>query len=295
VPGWIIDHVIRRDERSVVVAARRIDRASDEPDRRPAPVVYATSVIAGRDHDEALSHEISRCHGEVDDAGPEVIPLGERGTAFVLTPDAYHRVTGRRHTVHDVVPQGATPPLESPLPLHLPRPLPRRLEPPLPRRVRTRGARPRVRRLWLCGCAGAALAAVTFAVLSTAHSDRTNDVTSTPRLTWDARTAIATVDDGTSDRRYRLGEVGDQVELGDLDGDGQATPVLYRPSTGELWAFDAWAVAEGAASARLLRVDTIDGTLHIEHVGGRDLTVVHRRDTTSAPEAASAAPAPHAR
>lgn len=43
--------------------------------------------------------------------------------------------------------------------------------------------------------------------------------------------------DGVS---YAVGEQGDQVALGDWDCDGRVTPALARPSTGEVFVFDAW-------------------------------------------------------
>jgi hypothetical protein len=43
--------------------------------------------------------------------------------------------------------------------------------------------------------------------------------------------------------RWSLGEEGDRVALGDWDCDGEATPALLRPATGDVFAFDAWAEA----------------------------------------------------
>ncbi len=43
--------------------------------------------------------------------------------------------------------------------------------------------------------------------------------------------------------RWSLGEEGDHVALGDWDCDGQATPALLRPATGDVFVFDGWAAA----------------------------------------------------
>lgn len=39
---------------------------------------------------------------------------------------------------------------------------------------------------------------------------------------------------------YRVGEAGDVAGVGDWNCDGQATPALVRPDTGELFVFDGW-------------------------------------------------------
>lgn len=41
-------------------------------------------------------------------------------------------------------------------------------------------------------------------------------------------------------RRYAVGSEGDQVALGDWTCDGQPTPAVLRPSTGEVMIFDRW-------------------------------------------------------
>lgn len=59
-------------------------------------------------------------------------------------------------------------------------------------------------------------------------------------LTWSVEEAVLYVgnDDAT---RYAFGEPGDVAVLGDWDGDGVATPGIYRPSTGSTHLFDRWA------------------------------------------------------
>ena len=40
---------------------------------------------------------------------------------------------------------------------------------------------------------------------------------------------------------FAVGEPGDELLVGDWDCDGRATPGLYRPATGAVFLFDAWA------------------------------------------------------
>lgn len=42
-------------------------------------------------------------------------------------------------------------------------------------------------------------------------------------------------------RRFAVGEAGDEATVGDWDCDGEATVVLLRPATGEVFTFAAWA------------------------------------------------------
>lgn len=59
--------------------------------------------------------------------------------------------------------------------------------------------------------------------------------------------------DGTT---YRLGRPGDRPVLGDWDCDGEVTPVLLRPSTGDVISFDRWARSrESLAGRPVQRVD----------------------------------------
>lgn len=48
----------------------------------------------------------------------------------------------------------------------------------------------------------------------------------------------------TEDGRFQVGEEGDLVVVGDWDCDGSATPVLVRPSSGDVFVFDRWATTE---------------------------------------------------
>jgi hypothetical protein len=53
---------------------------------------------------------------------------------------------------------------------------------------------------------------------------------------------------------YELGRPGDLTAVGDWDCDGRATPALVRPSTGEVFVFDAWAGADEAVTVRAATV-----------------------------------------
>jgi hypothetical protein len=65
-------------------------------------------------------------------------------------------------------------------------------------------------------------------------------------LGWDAEERILSVPtDGAEPVRYRLGEPGDQLVVGDWDCDGRDTPGLYRPVSGEVFTFDGFAGAGG--------------------------------------------------
>ncbi len=66
----------------------------------------------------------------------------------------------------------------------------------------------------------------------------------TRMVSWDPVSARATVWWPEGVRRYAFGQPGDQLVLGDWDGDGRATPALYRPSTGETFTFAGWAESD---------------------------------------------------
>jgi hypothetical protein len=56
------------------------------------------------------------------------------------------------------------------------------------------------------------------------------------------------------DQRYRIGQPGDEVVLGDWDCDGTATPALLRPTTGEVFVFPRWATTGTLSVAPSARV-----------------------------------------
>ncbi|MGZ4728670.1 MAG: protein kinase domain-containing protein, partial [Acidimicrobiales bacterium] len=62
-------------------------------------------------------------------------------------------------------------------------------------------------------------------------------------LWWPDRAEAERPDPSGARRRFALGQPGDQLLLGDWDGDGRDTPALYSPSTGAVTRFDGWARA----------------------------------------------------
>lgn len=75
-----------------------------------------------------------------------------------------------------------------------------------------------------------------------------------PSVVWDSGTARLEVRRPNGVAHYGLGQPGDEVELGDWDCDGVATPLLRRPSTGEAWRYDGWPTADHPVEA--IAVDT---------------------------------------
>jgi hypothetical protein len=74
-------------------------------------------------------------------------------------------------------------------------------------------------------------------------------------IEWWPLRAVAEIVEGPATGRFRLGQRGDDLLLGDWDGDGHAEPALYRPTTGELFSWSAWPV-DGAATPSTSRRDT---------------------------------------
>ncbi len=72
-------------------------------------------------------------------------------------------------------------------------------------------------------------------------------------------------------RRFAAGVDGDQVLVGDWDCDGQATPALLRPASGEVFVFTTW--AEPGTPAMAPRVAVVPG--------GATLAAEPRGDTPS--------------
>ena len=66
--------------------------------------------------------------------------------------------------------------------------------------------------------------------------------------------------------RWRVGEPGDLVAVGDWDCDGTATPAVVRPATGRLYLFDAWATEDATTTAAPGPVVPA-GVTHIDAVG----------------------------
>lgn len=105
---------------------------------------------------------------------------------------------------------------------------------------------PAVRRLVFSAAAAAGVAVVVAlaAVLPGGRRPAAAPVTATTApappsrpVSWEGNVAEV---EGT---RYEMGLPGDVLLLGDWNCDGTPTPALYRPSTGRVYRFDAWATA----------------------------------------------------
>lgn len=76
-------------------------------------------------------------------------------------------------------------------------------------------------------------------------------------------------------RRFAVGRPGDVAVVGDWDCDGEGTPALVRPATGEVFVFDTWALDAAVAVPAL---DTVAGATgpRREAQGACDRLVVER-------------------
>ncbi|MGH9164024.1 MAG: hypothetical protein ACRDZW_00725, partial [Acidimicrobiales bacterium] len=79
-----------------------------------------------------------------------------------------------------------------------------------------------------------------------------------PRQPLDFHDGVLAVDGA----RYQVGQAGDAAVRGDWACQGQATLVLLRPATGEVFAFDGWADDSGDLTAR--SVGRFEGSTHLE-------------------------------
>ncbi len=76
-------------------------------------------------------------------------------------------------------------------------------------------------------------------------------------------------------RRYSLGTTGDITVLGDWDCDGEPTPALLQPSTGQVAVFTSWPAPGGSLDPQVLQ-PVLDATsLAVERVGECDLLRAH--------------------
>ncbi len=71
--------------------------------------------------------------------------------------------------------------------------------------------------------------------------------------------------------RFRVGEPGDEVVIGDWDCDGRSTPVLLRPATGEVFTFDGWA---DDRPLRAPALGTVSGAVRVRPPAGCGSVVV---------------------
>jgi len=82
-----------------------------------------------------------------------------------------------------------------------------------------------------------------------------------PSIDWDPVRAEATVAHDGAVRRYHIGAPGDQLVVGRWRCTGDPRPVLYRPSTGDLYEFTGWATDRPSAANPADRGGTVGGTL----------------------------------
>ena len=112
-----------------------------------------------------------------------------------------------------------------------------------------------------------------------------SDTTEAEALEVRTATRVASAGLEAGGRRYRVGQVGDQVLIDDWDCDGDATPALLRPGTGEVFVFPRWvevgtlAVEPEAqiADAHALLSETAEGacpTLVVRTVAGEVVPVL---------------------
>jgi hypothetical protein len=117
--------------------------------------------------------------------------------------------------------------------------------------------------------------------------ERSTTTTTTAAPTTTTSTVPVRIDGNVLERagaRWSVGRPGDLVLVGDWDCDGEPTPAVVRPSTGEVWLFDGWSgdgqpeagqPAGAVGSARTAEVDRSDGCdrLVVRSADGQSTTV----------------------
>jgi hypothetical protein len=256
VPGWWLDHRLGEAAGCPVYAARRAmvhpgtppEYASILLARGDEPARAALGALGGPTPSDALP--LTAAGAPVALVLPaNVVPTPESGRASEPEPEP-----GRASE-----PGPATAPPSSPCPASVVPPAP-----PLAGRMR--------RRAVMIGATGLAL----LVALGLAARDRpgAGAATDDAAVGWDAATATVTVVRDGETRQFVVGAPGDQLLLGDWDGDRVRTPGLYRGATGELWVFDRWAAEGEPAGARPLERRTPLGTARVVRRGDRDTIVV---------------------
>lgn len=99
----------------------------------------------------------------------------------------------------------------------------------------------------------------------------------------DDRAGCAPVDvEGTTvqvgELRYQVGEPGDRLVLGDWDCDGNATPALLRPATGEVFVFPEWTTHDDLVVPPTGRVQDAVALLVEAGADGCAIAVARRAD-----------------
>jgi hypothetical protein len=258
VPGWWLDHALGEVAGCALYAARRA--AALQPG---SPPEYATVLLAAGDGAARAAL------GMLGDPVPaDALPLALEGApvALVLAP---HIGPGLAPAPQHAASTPPTSPVEA---VAVAAPT---VSPNDPENVVV------APRATLAGTSAlVALLVVVVVVVSVVVvlRDRTTAAAADPvdetAIRWDAETATATVVQQGETHRFVLGAPGDQLVVGDWDGDRVRTPGLYRSSTGELWVFDRWAVEGEPAGARALERGVVLGRAKVVRRDGRDTIVV---------------------
>lgn len=92
-------------------------------------------------------------------------------------------------------------------------------------------------------------------------------------LWWPDRAEAERPDPSGARHRFSMGRPGDQLLLGDWDGDGRDTPALYDPSAGTVSRFDGWARAGESLPGAVVTTDAplggvarVDRTTDVDQV-----------------------------
>ena len=88
---------------------------------------------------------------------------------------------------------------------------------------------------------------------------------------WADRAEVERPDPSGARLRFTLGRPGDQLLLGDWDGDGRDTPAVYDPVAGTVVRFDGWARPGEALTGTEIRSDApLGGVARVHRVEGAD-------------------------
>ena len=262
VPGWWLDHALAEVAGCPLYAARRAAVL-----RPGSPPEYATVLLATGD---GPARAALAALGDPAPLDALPLPLDGASVALVLAP---HIGLGLAPAPQHVA---RTPPASPVAAVAVAAPT---VSPNVsPNDAENVVAAPRAT---LAGTSAlVALLVVVVVVVSVVVvlRDRTTAAAADPvdetAIRWDAETATATVVQQGETQRFVLGAPGDQLVVGDWDGDRVRTPGLYRSTTGELWVFDRWAVEGEPAGARALGRGAALGRAKVVRRDGRDTIVV---------------------
>lgn len=277
VSGWVIDDVLDERPHSVVVAAR-----GAEPVTLPTQPRFATIVITrpGHEEDAEREHRSLVTVGVITDAdiieSTIVIWDGHGVAARVL----------RSGTAYTTVPASDPLPLSDAPDFGAGLPKPERL--PLHDRIDALNARHSARHSsWaMVVVVAVAVMFATWAVLAERSPHIGAAAPSVDHLgvvVWDPVTATMSVERDGRLLTFRLGEPGDEALLGDWQGNGDRSPAIYRPSTGEVWLFTEWANYDRASSPKIAARTLAHGRAVLEAKNGRDMVTVYPVDAPAVP------------